>query len=313
MGAVLNGFAVIALVVGVGVLLARRGVIDDAGRRTLALLVYYVGAPALLIDVLVRTSITTVVGPGLVVAAGSVVVVLVVHVFVDRIAPWRHRPGAESGSGRAVVAGLVGSYANAGYLGLPIATYVLGDPAWAVPVMVVQLIVYAPVALAVLGAVTGSRRVTLARLLGHGVRNPVSIAAAVGLTLALTGQRPPGPVADAVGLLADLAVPTALIGFGVALGHSGWRPAGAGSELTWLVTLKLVVQPFAAWLIADPVLGLASPTVAAVTLMAALPTAQNVLVYATRYRTGEAVARDGIALSTIVSLPVLAVIAVLGA
>jgi predicted permease len=44
-------------------------------------------------------------------------------------------------------------------------------------------------------------------------------------------------------------------------------------------------------------------------VIAALPTAQNVLVYATRYQRGVVLARDSALVTTIVSIPVIAVIA----
>ncbi len=56
-------------------------------------------------------------------------------------------------------------------------------------------------------------------------------------------------------------------------------------------------------------LGLPAPALLAVVAMAALPTAQNVLVYAMRYRHGEALARDAGLVSTVLCVPVLLVVA----
>jgi predicted permease len=49
----------------------------------------------------------------------------------------------------------------------------------------------------------------------------------------------------------------------------------------------------------------------AVVLTSALPTAQNVFVYATAYDRGTRLARDSILLSTVLSVPVLTATAVL--
>ncbi len=49
----------------------------------------------------------------------------------------------------------------------------------------------------------------------------------------------------------------------------------------------------------------------AVTLTSALPTAQNVFVYATAYDRATVLARDVVLLSTVLSVPVLVAIAVL--
>ena len=47
------------------------------------------------------------------------------------------------------------------------------------------------------------------------------------------------------------------------------------------------------------------------TVLAALPTAQNIFVHATRYGRAEVVARDAIFVTTVLSVPVIAVIAAL--
>jgi predicted permease len=48
-----------------------------------------------------------------------------------------------------------------------------------------------------------------------------------------------------------------------------------------------------------------------VVLTAALPTAQNIVLHATRYRVGEDVARESILLTTVCSLPLTLLLAVL--
>ena len=75
-----------------------------------------------------------------------------------------------------------------------------------------------------------------------------------------------------------------LIAYGVSL-RLGPLP-GAGEppvQIATIVALKLVVQPLAAYLIARYALGLPGPAVFAVTVIAALPTAQNVFTLAVRY------------------------------
>jgi len=48
-----------------------------------------------------------------------------------------------------------------------------------------------------------------------------------------------------------------------------------------------------------------------VVITAALPTAQNIFLHATRYRVGEGVSRETILVTTVCSLPVAVVIALL--
>jgi hypothetical protein len=69
--------------------------------------------------------------------------------------------------------------------------------------------------------------------------------------------------------------------------------------------LKLVVQPLVAYLIGAYVVGLSGHALLAVTVIAALPTAQNVFTFAMRYGHGVVLTRDAIFFSTVLSLPVI--------
>ena len=59
------------------------------------------------------------------------------------------------------------------------------------------------------------------------------------------------------------------------------------------------------------VAGVEGTALLAVVITSALPTAQNVFVYATAYDRGTRLARDVVLLSTVLSVPVLAGVAVL--
>ena len=105
----------------------------------------------------------------------------------------------------------------------------------------------------------------------------------------------PPLVPEPLNLIAGMAVPAMLLAYGVSL-RLGPLP-GAGEppiQIATIVALKLVVQPLAAYLIARYALGLPEPAVFAVTVIAALPTAQNVFTHAVRYHTGVILARDTI-------------------
>lgn len=77
------------------------------------------------------------------------------------------------------------------------------------------------------------------------------------------------------------------------------------------VVLKIVVQPLVAFLVARYAVGLGPADVFAVTVIAALPSAQNVFTIAVRYNTGIVLARDTIFLTTVLAVPALIVIAAL--
>jgi malonate transporter len=113
-------------------------------------------------------------------------------------------------------------------------------------------------------------------------------------------------------LIGGAAIPLVLMAFGMSL--HGQRPLEAGSgrrDVLTAVGLKAVVMPVIAYLFAHVVFRLDAEQVFAATVLAALPTAQNVYNFAARYERGMVIARDAVLLSTVASVPVLVVIAAL--
>ena len=95
--------------------------------------------------------------------------------------------------------------------------------------------------------------------------------------------------------------------------HGAPRPAsGDGASRVWLaVVLKTAAQPVLAYVLGRWVAGVEGTALLAVVITSALPTAQNVFVYATAYDRGTRLARDVVLLSTVLSVPVLVAVAVL--
>ncbi|SDQ12538.1 AEC family transporter [Quadrisphaera sp. DSM 44207] len=302
MSGVLTGFAVVIAVVAVGWLLGRTGVLGPHGQVVLARLVFYVGTPALLVRTLSTADAGAVLAAPLLVTAAAALTSAAAFALVARLG-WRR--SAE----HVVLGSLAASYVNAANIGLPVALYVLGDPSVVAPALLFQLAVLAPAGIAVLDAVgSGSRRPRLAHLV-QPLRNPLVLGSAAGIALAVSGAALPAVVADPLGLLAGTAVPCALLAFGLSL-HGGARPRLASADV-WLVAgLKLVVQPVVAYLVASA-LGLRGPALEGAVVVAALPTAQNVFVYAVRYDRAVQLARDAVLVTTVLAVPVLVVIALL--
>jgi hypothetical protein len=308
---VLAGFVTIGAVIGLGILLAQLRILDAASQRMLVRLAFFVASPALMITVLGRADVARIFSANLAASLGSVVVAAGLHVLLARLV-WHRTPG------ETVVGTFASAYVNAGNLGLPIAAYVLGDASLVAPMLLAQLLVLQPLGLAVLDMIRQREAAPMGRgaqLLGFAsrvVRNPLTIGSLIGLLLSVAGVRLPPVVADPLQLVGGMAVPAMLLAYGVSL-RLGPLP-GRGeppAQVATIVALKLIVQPLCAYLIATVLLGLDGPAVLAVTVIAALPTAQNVFTIAVRYDTGVILARDTVFVSTVLSVPVLVVIAAL--
>ncbi|MFI2702856.1 AEC family transporter [Cellulosimicrobium composti] len=304
MGAVLTGFAIIAVVVAVGYVAARLGVGGPEARTVLNRVGFFVASPALLFTVLARADVGALVGAPLAVAAASAVVSAGVFVLVDRL--WLRLPAPE-----AVVGAAGSGYVNANNIGLPVAVYVLGDATAVVPVILLQLLVLAPVVLLVLDATT-SGRLSWRFVLAQPVRNPIILGSLAGAVVSLSGWTPPAPVMAPLDILGGAAIPMILLAFGMSL--HGTRPLRRGEPRAAVgvaSAVKLAVMPVVAFVVARAVLGLDDAAVASAVTLAALPTAQNVYNYAARFGRGEILARDTILVTTLGSPVVLLVAALL--
>ncbi|MER7015442.1 AEC family transporter [Saccharopolyspora sp. NPDC000359] len=293
-----QGFGVIAAIVLIGYLLGRTGALGDGGREALTRLSFYVGTPALLLKMLSESDVSVIFSIPLLVTALSTFAAAGLFVLVGLVRGWNIR--------RTTIGALCSSYVNAGNLGIPIAVYVLGDATLVAPVMLFQLLVMTPIGLTVIDcAQSGARGPVWSRLLAP-LRNPIVICSLIGVALSLGGWRIPAPVLEPITLLGHLSVPTVLLAFGISLRGSA-LPAG-GSE-RWPVLLSVGLKSFAhpviAWAIGAGLFGLEGASLFAAVVISALPAAQNLFVYASRYEVGVRLARESILLSTILSVPVL--------
>lgn len=304
MGAVAASFAVLLAVIALGWLLARSEVLGPDASRVLARLSFFVATPALLLTTLSTADLATVFSSTLVVSALTVLLVGLVAAGVSG-GLWR----------RAVpdvaVTVLASTYVNAGNLGVALAVYVLGDASLVASVLLLQLLVMAPLGLAVLDASTSPDPARLRTLVLQPLRTPLTLACLLGVLLAATGWVLPEVVARPVVLVGDMAVPAALLAYGMSLHGAALPGSGPGRRDVWLaVGLKAALQPALAYGLGRA-FGLQDRQLLAVTLTAALPTAQNVFVYASTYGRGTALARDAIALTTAATAPLLLALPVL--
>lgn len=298
----LTGFTTILVVIACGSGLAHVGILDQRSQRTLGEIAFFVASPALMVVTISGMHLEGA-ARNLIASATSLAVCFATYAALARLR-WRRRVG------EVLIGSLSASYVNAGNLGIAIAAYVVGDITVVVPTLLVQMLLVQPLALVALDHVDGRGRggAHLARRL---VTNPLTLAALLGLILAITGWRLPTLVDEPLQLLAGAAIPLMLLSYGAALRLSPLPGrAGRNREVTTIAVLKLAVMPVVAWLVATA-LGIEGAVLLGVVLTAALPTAQNIFLHATRYRVGEDVARESILVTTLLSLPVALLVAVL--
>ncbi|RZU24323.1 hypothetical protein EV645_0283 [Kribbella rubisoli] len=304
MSAVVGAFGALVAVAVLGYVVGLLGVLRSQDELVLSRLAFFVATPALLFTTVARADLRAIFSVVLVTNLLSLFVVQVVFLVVAA-AIWR-RTRSE-----ATIGVLASSYVNAGNLGVPVAAYVLGNGALVAPIVLFQVVIMAPIAFAVLDhdQQGSGRRVSVQTMLTRPFRNPLTVASLLGLLFSLLGVRLPEVVMRPIDLVAAAAVPVALVAYGLSLSAGTKDSITLRRDVVLAVLLKTFVQPLVAYTIARWVLDLHGPALLAPTLLAALPTAQNVYVYAVHYRASRTLARSAVLLSTLLSIPVMILIA----
>lgn len=343
MAGVLAGFAVIWIIILVGSLVGRAGVLGDGAQRTLSQFSFWVASPCLLFLTVSEAEIAVILSAPLAVAMISAWATLALWwamfgiyslltrrrrssgarsgrsaavspptggIVRDgiRIRNDEHRPGM----GRIVMSGQAASQVNSANLGIPLTTFVLGDASYVVPVILFQLAINTPVYLTIMDIVVLGRRPNVGSILRSVLTNPMVMGSLLGVLFAATGWQLPEIAVQPVELIAGAAIPCMLAAFGMSLTQhkplQGSRSHKA--QVMVLSILKLLVMPLIAWL-TGLALGLEGTALFGVVLMASLPTAQNVYVAAVRYRTAEPISRDVVLVTSVVAMLTMAVVALI--
>ncbi|MCQ4269048.1 AEC family transporter [Pseudomonas stutzeri] len=300
---VLPVFALILL----GFVCRRSGRMGPTGASELNRFVVWLGLPALLFSVVATSTWTQLWQPGFI--AAFTVGCLGVFAFTLGYRLLQKQPLVD-----ASLDALGASYANTGYVGIPLCMLVLGDEALQ-PAMVASIVVVCvlfAIALACvetgLHAGQGVLR-TLGKVSWALVRNPLVVAPMLGALWAASDAQLPVPLATLLKLLGAAAAPCALVSLGLFLAQP--QPAGPVRGVWPLVGLKLLVQPLITWYLAFQVFALPTLWAYSALLLSALPTGTGPYMLAEFYgREGSRVSRV-VLLSTLGSLISLSLILVL--
>ena len=304
MGAVVSvGLPIFGLIF-LGWLAAKRGILGPASTDALNRFVYWFALPAMMFAAMFRVPLSDLANWAYILAfCGGMAVTLAVWaigqvlVFRDRAAP-------------AAVVAHAGAYANTGYMGIPLAGLAFG-PAGIPPAIVATVITAAIVLAGGIIAIEaslarGGLGSTLARIGRSLVTNPTLIAPALGAVWAASGVPVPAPLKTFADLLSGAAGPCALFALGLFLAGQSFSLKIPG--LGWLVFLKLLVSPYATWLIAFHWLAMDPLWAKTAVLMNALPTGAGAFVLAQQYGLKVQETSALILVSTIVSVGTVSVL-----
>lgn len=207
--------------------------------------------------------------------------------------------------GESAIAGLAGGYGNIGYMGPGLALATLGPKA-AVPVALIfcfdNIILFTMVPF--LMALRGQQPMSLGAIAWEVVKrvalHPLIIASAAGVVSAALHFQPPVAFERLIQFLQNAAAPSALFALGVTV---ALRPL---KKMPWeippLTAVKLVLHPVLVFLLLSLFGPFDQTWINTAVLMAALPPALNVFVFARQYDTWVEQASSAVLVGTLVSV-----------
>ncbi|MDF7663337.1 AEC family transporter [Bifidobacterium sp. ESL0763] len=303
----MQGFVVIAVIIGTGYVAARFNVGGPTAQMVLNRYAFFVTNPFLMFAILSKEPIMEIFHPSIFVAFFSALAVGVLFLILNKL--FFHMGPAD-----ATVGALNSLYLNSNNIGLPIATYILGNPALVAPILVMQQAIFTPIALTVLDYTT-TGKMSAKKALMQPLHQPLLIGSLGGILVSAIstwiGFYPiPKFIFDPVNMIGQAAVPMILMAFGMSLhGSKPMQNKSSRSAVIAVTVLKNIVMPLIAYLIAYFIMGFTGKVLYACVVLAALPAGQNVYNYAARYNVGMTFARDGVLISTVSSPVIIAIIA----
>jgi predicted permease len=288
-----------------GFLCGRFGILGQASSEALNRFVYFVALPALFFVSMARVPVGDVLNlPFLAAFGGGVLTVALLSLPVSRAV-------FKNGLGASGLHALSATFANTGYMGIPLLLTAFGPEA-ALPAIIATVLngaVVMAVGIAVIEAdlARGRGGLRIVADVAAGVaKSPLVLSALAGILASAAGLGLPKPIVTFCDILGAAAPPCAL--FAIGLFMVGRAITTGLAELSWLTALKLLVQPAVTWVIAVPLLHLDPLWAASAVTLAALPTGSLVFVLASQYGVYVQRATAAILISTVFSVVTLSVL-----
>ena len=281
--------------------LARRiGVLGPQATSELNRFVVYLALPVLLFDIIAHARWAEVWQPGFVATFGLGSGLVFALTLAIRLRRPRHLADA-------AIDGLNGGYANAGFVGFPLAAVALGRDALAptliATIMTVCVLFAVAIILIEVGLQTETRRHHLVLKVARSLsRNPLLLAPVLGALIPIAGLSIPAPAESFLKLLGGAASPCALIALGLFLAEKRENARPDVGSAALLVVFKLVLQPAVTWVLATAVFGLTPLLTHTAVLLAALPTGTGPFMLAEFYKREADITSNVVLVSTVLSV-----------
>lgn len=205
---------------------------------------------------------------------------------------------------------MAGVQVNTAYFAVPVFITFFGTAAPIFPVLLFQVCVLSLVVISIMelgrpGPGSGSTGQKLNRAVGASLVTPVVLSCNAGILLNLLSVHIPKVVLDGAAFVGDSASPVALFALGLHLGGVGLDVRGTTREELALIGFKCLAFPLLAWAVCGVLFGVRGEWLTYLVLIAAMPTPQNLFIFAQRYEVGVDLSASVVIKSSVVSLLLL--------
>jgi len=291
LGAVFPVFGLVAC----GYLAGRFRIVTQASSHALNQFVYAFALPAMLFVAVYRGSLEEIL-------SGAFLLAVIGATLATAAAGFALSKLSGASPAESTMRALNASFANTGYLGIPLVTIAYGESA-ALPAALATVatnIVSFALAIACLELFVNPQRGGVRRALVGVARSPLMWPIAIAVLLVALQVRIPLPVERFASLLAAAAGPCALFAIGLFVSQLSIR---AGAAASWQSTaLKLVLHPLLMALLAFQVFPVDPFWAKIAVVCASLPLGATAFVLAQRYKLLEAETSTGAVISTTASV-----------
>ncbi|SDI32081.1 hypothetical protein SAMN05192558_107126 [Actinokineospora alba] len=201
---------------------------------------------------------------------------------------------------------MAGVQVNTAYFAVPVFIMLFGDAAPIFPILLLQVCLLSTVVISIMefgGA--GRTSVKLARAVWASLNTPVVLACNLAIAFNLLSWNVPSVLLDGLAFVGDSASPVALFALGLYLGGAGIAIRGTTREEIALIAMKCVVFPLVTLVVCAHVFGVTGDWLKYLVLIAAMPSPQNLFIFAQRYDTEVDMAAAVVVKSSVVTLLLL--------
>jgi hypothetical protein len=287
--------------VACGYFAGRAGIVTQASSLALNQFVYAFALPAMLFIAVYRGSLEEILSGGFLLA-------VILATLLTAAAGFALSNLSGASPAENTMRALNASFANTGYLGIPLVTVAYGERA-ALPAALATVatnIISFALAIVLLELFVEPRRGGVRRALAGVARSPLIWPIALAVAFVHFEVKLALPVERFASLLAAAAGPCALFAIGLFVSQLSIR---AGAQASWQTSLlKLVLHPLLMALLAYHVLEIDPFWAKIAVVCAALPLGATAFVLAQRYRLLEAETSTGAVISTAASVLTVSVV-----